>query len=310
MPNLFPLTLNHLHDSAVIKSLGKGGFGDVKLYQCKEKEISATGDVIECCRCFVVKRSKRASSYFWNLFKSSKHLKKMECNLKRTLLNEYSIGILLHHPNVRETVDIDLVDNCIIFEYCNGCDFHDFILQNSRNQGEFLFYFKQIIDAVEYIHGKDIAHRDLKLENIMIDCSTRVLKLIDFGEACVCNRDGMKINSNGVHGTLPYIAPEEFLNVEYDALKVDIWAIGIILYEILYCRIPWTVANSTDTRFVDYMDAFETESFLNGNYFQLKEEEEVLRKLFTMTLCPNPELRSDISEVKMELERVDIHRYY
>lgn len=290
MPKLFPLNMNHLHDSTIVKCLGRGSFGDVKLYKCKEREKSKNGQIVECSECFVVKHIVCKKRY-WSFFNYSKS---DDSKVKKMLLNEYTIGALLHHPNIRETLDIDLVDNCIIFEYCNGCDLYSY-LQLTHSKNELLSYFKQMVNAVEYIHGKGIAHRDLKLENIMIDDDKKTLKLIDFGEACVCDRNGY---SSGIHGSTPYIAPEEFIKQDYDALKVDIWAIGIILYDITYICMPWKIANSTDVRFDEYRKAFEAGKFILP---QVKESD-VLYKLFKTMLNPNPEVRGDIQTIKKILD--------
>lgn len=202
MPKLYPLNINHLHNSIVVSCLGEGTFGNVKLYKCKEKNLSETGELLECNKCFVVKQIKNKKHYFWDINKN----KTEDCKIKKALLNEFTIGSLLHHPNIRETLDIDLIDNCIIFEYCNGNTLFDYIINSKIDfyvDIKLQDYFKQIICAIEYIHENNIAHLDLKLENIMI--TNNVIKIIDFGEACCLDN---KIS--GIHGTKQYIAPEEF----------------------------------------------------------------------------------------------------
>jgi protein-serine/threonine kinase len=296
MPKLSPSNINHLHDSIIIKFLGKGGFGNVKLYQCREKIKDKNGQIIECSKCFVVKQLYNKSfKNFFGLIKNPKEYK-----LKKILLNEYTIGTLLHHPNIRETIDIDLIYNCIIFEYCDGIDLYDYIIENKYNtfcRIEFIFYFRQIINAVQYMHNMGIAHRDLKLENIMINTNTKILKLIDLGEACVCSINGYKINSFGIHGTKSYIAPEQFsLKQSYDALKVDIWSIGIILYELIYLKMPWNVANNTDLRYIKYRDSYKTIKSI-PIYFPNVNTESTLHKLFIMMLNPNPKLRNTIDYI-------------
>jgi protein-serine/threonine kinase len=136
----------------------------------------------------------------------------------------------------------------------------------------------------------------------MIDQETRVLKLIDFGEACICDINGRKINANGIHGSTPYIAPEEFINKDYDPQKVDIWSIGIILYEITYLKIPWTVANDTDKRYIKYKKVFK-DDLLELILPKLKQSDllYVPHKLFRMLLDPEPESRSRIQEIKTTL---------
>jgi serine/threonine protein kinase len=143
MPKLFPLNINHLHDSVIVKRLGEGGFGDVKLYKCREKEKSESGEIIECSMCFVVKQIKCKLRNPFFCFKNSIS-KQNDSKIKKILLNEYTIGTLLHHRNIRETIDIDLVDNCIIFEYCNGCDFYNYILNTNKNRTDLLFILDKL----------------------------------------------------------------------------------------------------------------------------------------------------------------------
>lgn len=295
MPKLYPLTLNHLHDSIIVKCLGKGGYGDVKLYKCKEKEISKSGKVIECSMCFVVKQIKTLHKGFWDIFM---YKKEDDAKIKKSLLNEYNIGSLLHHPNIRETLDIDLVDNCIIFEYCDGCDLFDYITKcnctGSSSSSDFYFLFKQMINAIEYIHNMNIAHMDLKLENIMIDIVNKEIKIIDFGQACICKVNGDNIKKRGVRGSGPYIAPEEFYDNEYDPFKVDIWALGIILYELIYKRHPWKIAKDNDPHFSKYLNCLKN----NTLSFQNLSEKDTLYQILIKTLEPNPLSRANICEIK------------
>jgi serine/threonine protein kinase len=293
MPKLYPLNINHLHDSTIVKCLGRGSFGDVKLYKCKEKEKSQNGEMVECSRCFVVKQIKTLHKGFWETFI---HKKEDDAKIKKILLNEYTIGSLLHHPNIRETLDIDLVDNCIIFEYCDGCDLFNYISNCKSSKSEFCFYFKQMLNAIEYIHNMGIAHMDLKLENIMIDTQNKVLKLIDFGQACVCKINGNNIKKSGIHGSEPYIAPEEFCEREYDPLKVDIWALGIILYELMYKKMPWKRAVKTDSNFVKYLNCFYNNNLVC--VFPNLAENDPIFKVLIKTLDPDPLNRSNIVEIK------------
>jgi protein-serine/threonine kinase len=287
MPKLYPLNIKHLHNSIIVSCLGEGTFGNVKLYKCKEKNLSDTGEFLECNKCFVVKQIKKKKHYFWDFDKT----KTEDSKIKKALLNEYAIGSLLHHPNIRETLDIDLIDNCIIFEYCNGNTLFDYIINNKIDffKDKILQdYFTQIIRAIEYIHNNNVAHLDLKLENIMI--TDNVIKIIDFGEACCLNN---KIT--GIHGTTPYIAPEEF-NLEYfDGTKVDIWALGIILYEMIYKSFPWEIAKVKNIRYNKFCTLYNND---NLNIFFPNSSIDII-KLFKKMLNPNPDKRCNINDIKL-----------
>ena len=89
--------------------------------------------------------------------------------------------------------------------------------------------FKQIVSAIAYLHSKKIAHRDIKLENILIN-KHKQIKLIDFGFALKLEKGG---TSNQHLGTPAYLAPEIIKKTNYDPLKSDIWTLGILLFILM-----------------------------------------------------------------------------
>jgi protein-serine/threonine kinase len=286
--HLHPYTIKHLHDAECVKYLGSGSFGDVRLYKCKEKVNGCT-----CNKTFVVKHIKI------NKFKRDEaYVKK----LRKNLLNEYTIGTLLHHPCIRETLDIDLEDNSIIFEYCPGIDFFNLLKYNCLNPKDEIEYFKQLIDGVSYMHNIGIAHMDLKLENILVDYTNKKIKIIDFGEASVFH-DSLHISTiipnRGLHGSLPYIAPEEFDDKEYNPEKVDVWACGIILYEIIYHSFPWRQANMKDPIYKKYLYN------KSNNDFIMSLPHYPSRKLIMSMLNPNSNDRCRIKEIKEDLNNLN-----
>lgn len=286
--HLHPYTINHLHDAECVKYLGSGSFGEVRLYKCKEKVNGCA-----CNKSFVVKHIK------FNKFKRDQALVK---KLRKNLLNEYTIGTLLHHPCIRETLDVDLQDNSIIFEYCPGVDFLNLLKDNCLNANDEINYFKQLIDGVSYMHNIGVAHMDLKLENILVDYINKKIKIIDFGEASVFH-DSLHISTiipnKGLHGSLPYVAPEEFDDKEYNPEKVDVWACGIILYEIIYHSFPWRQANMKDERYKKYLYN------KNKNNCIISLPHSPSRKLIMSMLTPNPDNRCHIKEIKEELNNLN-----
>jgi serine/threonine protein kinase len=294
--HLHPNNINHLHDAICIKKLGKGTFGCVKLYQCKEKGI---GSNITCDECFAVKELKCTRVTIEKV--------------KKILINEYTIGSLLHHPSVIETLDIDIDYNSIIFEYCPGIDLFELIMKNKPNHKlyikDYLYYFSQLLDAVEYIHSEHVAHLDIKLENIMIDISKKKLKLIDFGQSCMCSMD---TTLRGLRGTEAYVPPEEYNLTEFIPFNVDIWALGIILYEIIYESIPWQNTSCNCIRFEHFKKTFNS-GVLLPYIFKDVIYSDIFNKFFKLALNPNPIFRANIKELKSEflskvniIERLDI----
>jgi len=111
------------------------------------------------------------------------------------------------------------------------------------------FLFKNMIDAVGFCHDNGVTHRDLKPENIMFD-ENWVLKIIDFGLAAPSEgRDGSGYLKTTL-GTYGYMAPEQLLNRQYQGQKVDVFALGVILFIMLSMHPPFNAASPKDQFYV------------------------------------------------------------
>lgn len=121
-------------------------------------------------------------------------------------------------------------------EYLQGGTLRSWKQQHGLEEEEVLVFIEQILEALYTVHQHGIIHRDIKPDNILI-ADPATAKLTDFGIAHIC---GATITHTGTHlGTLPYMSPEQILGKQID-LRTDIYAIGIVLYELLTGNLPFT----------------------------------------------------------------------
>ncbi|KAI5960999.1 uncharacterized protein KGF55_004266 [Candida pseudojiufengensis] len=188
--------------------------------------------------------------------------------------NEYKVGEYLIHQNIIHTYElikdysittkyIKDPDYYIVMEYCSF-DFFNLVMSGLMNTNEIFCYFKQIINGVHFLHENGLAHRDLKLDNCVVN-NDGILKLIDFGSAVQFRKEvpnGYYITENdimlspkhklirarGVVGSDPYLSPEVFepLGVGYDPRVADVWSIAIIYCCMILKRFPWKLPKLSD----------------------------------------------------------------
>ena len=208
-----------LSDYNLIKDIGEGNFGKVKLAKLKSTKEK-----------FAIKILDK---------------EKLKTQTKSTLFNEIEIISKLNHKNVIHVEKIleDAKNYYIIMEYCEKGELFDYIVNKERlNPAEASLFFYQLINGVEYIHKKGFAHRDLKPENLLLT-KEKILKIIDFG---LCHDfDGENYLTTKC-GSPSYAAPEILKGYPYDGFKTDIWCCGIILYAMLCGYLPFDGDNNQE----------------------------------------------------------------
>jgi calcium-dependent protein kinase len=122
----------------------------------------------------------------------------------------------------------------LVMEYCAARP----LLAGGWSEQQLREVAQQLLETLHYLHQRAIAHRDIKLENILFDPAQRSLKLIDFGICRKHRRRGAKFPMLTITGTLFYRAPEMFTGGGYDQ-KVDIWALGVLLFKLVAGRTPF-----------------------------------------------------------------------
>jgi serine/threonine protein kinase len=129
----------------------------------------------------------------------------------------------------------------LVMEYVDGCDLQRLIQQGQLTVAQALQLVTQICDALSYAHAAGIVHRDIKPSNVLID-RAGVIKIADFGLARPMNAgltaaSRALTQSGAVLGTLEYMAPEQLMGKVADH-RADIYALGVMLYELLTGDVP------------------------------------------------------------------------
>jgi protein-serine/threonine kinase len=174
----------------------------------------------------------------------------------KRLTAEFCISSSMAHPNVINTLDLLQDDKglyCEVMEYCSGGDLYTLVLAAGQlDVTEADCFFKQLMRGVEYMHEMGVAHRDLKPENLLLTQHGSI-KITDFGNG-ECFRMAWEKEAHmtaGLCGSAPYIAPEEYVDQEFDPRAVDVWACGIIYMAMRTGRHLWRVAQKGEDEFFD-----------------------------------------------------------
>jgi serine/threonine-protein kinase SIK3 len=125
---------------------------------------------------------------------------------------------------------------CLVTEYASNGELYDYIIHKKRlSEREAKTIFRQIVAAVHYSQVNHIVHRDIKVENLLLDSNWQI-KLADFGFSSFF-KDGELLDV--FCGSPPYCAPELYLAKLYDGPKVDIWSLGVVLYVLVCGYLPF-----------------------------------------------------------------------
>lgn len=255
--------LEMLDHYKVVSTLGEGAFG----------------------KCFLV---KSASSPQLRVIKQI-DLNPLSHSERNEALREAKILEKLHHPNIIRFHEVYRTRKnklCIVMEHADGGDLAARIQGRSASLGEaaVLDYFVQICLAVKHIHDRKIVHRDLKSQNIFLK-TTGEVKIGDFGIAKMMSHTSDQARS--IVGTPYYISPEIVQNQPY-SFKSDIWALGVLLYEMCALRLPFQALSIHALAVMIMKGEYEP---LPAGFSQ--EMQTLLNKLLTL----DPIQRPSISEV-------------
>ncbi|KAL3868352.1 hypothetical protein ACJMK2_041166 [Sinanodonta woodiana] len=208
---------------------------------------------------------------------------------RQAALNEVKVLSMLSHPNIIEYYENFLEDKAlmIVMEYAEGGTLLDYLHQRNNRlleEEEILRFFAQMLLSIQHVHSKQILHRDLKTQNILLDKKREVVKIGDFGISKVLSS---KSKAYTVVGTPCYISPELCEGKPYNQ-KSDIWALGCVLYELASLKRAFEAAN---------LPALILK-IMRGTFAPISEHySEELRSLILSMLHLDPAKRPDIKSI-------------
>ncbi|XP_059132191.1 sperm motility kinase 2B-like [Peromyscus eremicus] len=252
-----PETENFYSQYVILKTIGRGGFAEVKLAYHRFTSTLVAVKVLqkENKWCFPVQP-------------------------------EVNIMKMINHPNIISLLQVIESEKrtYLIMELAAGKQLYHYVrkaghLEEDQARG----IFRQILSAVSYCHEHGIIHRDLKPDNIMVDKNGKV-KIIDFGLGAQV-KPGQKLAF--YCGAFKFGAPEYFLKRLYDGPKVDIWMLGVVLYFMVVGKVPFVGVTVPELR----------HQIVNGNYTVPLGLSEELRDLLSLLMTVDPMCRPTVDEV-------------
>lgn len=216
------LTVLEAHGYTLGKTLGHGSYATVKeAYSSKHKTRVAIK---------IISKRKSPSDF-----------------IEKFLPREIEVIKLLKHRSLVSFLQSIETTNRVymIMEVCDNGDLLDIIKVEKfiadRQAGS---WFHQLIDGLVYLHSKGIVHRDLKCENLLLD-KRKTIKISDYGfaRANMKSLDGALVLSETYCGSYAYAPPEILCGVPYDAQKADIWSAGVVLFTMVFGRLPFDDSN-------------------------------------------------------------------
>ncbi|XP_076277262.1 unc-51 like kinase 3 homolog Aduk isoform X2 [Lasioglossum baleicum] len=209
------MSLPSVSDYSLLEKLGSGSYATV--YKAIKKDGCREVVAIKC-----VDKSSLSKSAIDNL------------------VTEINLLKILNHEHIVEMRDFFWDDGhiYIVMEYCDAGDLSSFIKKRHKLPEKICRGFlQQLALALRYLRNHDVSHMDLKPQNLLLTRKPQlVLKVGDFGLAQYLSNSEQKF---AVRGSPLYMAPEILLKRKYDA-RVDLWSVGVIMYECLFGKAPYS----------------------------------------------------------------------
>ncbi|KAL3830252.1 hypothetical protein ACJIZ3_019054 [Penstemon smallii] len=201
---------------------------------------------------------------------------------------EISVMKLVRHPNIVQLYEVMATKTMIYFvlEYMKGGELFNKLAKGKLKEDAARKYFQQLVSGVEFCHSRGVYHRDLKLENILLDENGN-LKISDFGLSAFAESKRQDGLLHTTCGTPAYVAPEVINRRGYDGCKADIWSCGVILFVLLSGYLPFHDSNLMEMYRKIGKAEFKCPHWVSPD----------ARRLISKILDPNPNTRISISKI-------------
>jgi len=218
-----------------------------------------------------------------------------------SFLQHHNVIRSLHMENEKDTISKGIVSKVsyTVMEYAPYGDFFDLVMNHGSKMDEKLarFYFRQLIEGIEYLHNSGVSHMDLKLENLLVG-EDYTLKIADFDLSYI-DKDSKIISK----GTKFYRAPDVQIGKCKDTRAADVYAAGIVLFTF---KTKGILPHSEDNliagiNFADLLHANDSKFWIKHGEIQKKDQsffDKDFKDLFVAMTRPEPNHRITIADIK------------
>uniref|UniRef100_A0A8C0CZJ8 non-specific serine/threonine protein kinase n=1 Tax=Balaenoptera musculus TaxID=9771 RepID=A0A8C0CZJ8_BALMU len=250
----------HIDDFEILRTIGEGTFGKVKLAR---HILTGTQVAVK-----VIKKRRQNFSSVQALFREV-------CSVKA-----------LNHPNIVKLLGVIDTEETVflVMEYLSGGDMYRYLKIHGRmTEAEARGPFQQLVSALQHCHQRGIVHRDLKPLNLLFHSNMNV-RLTDFGLSNKCDDTGQL---DTICGTPPYAAPELLLGQSYSGPAVDVWSLGVVLYTMVTGSRPFVGKDFQELR----------KQILQGQYLIPPYLSLEIRDLLQKMIALNPSDRGTLPDL-------------